>query len=216
MTDPKPDLKVVGAEATTIPKPEAFSLDAFKSETVANIAGVETLQTALPHYPLPQARDFVRLHPDETKYWSPELCFVSVPVKGVKRDILHLIVERLAMLYLPSKKIQRFRLALATKPHDVFFLAHVPTQNLDNTWVASNLRACEQAKTHWVQATSRKEEGVEAYKIDIARDPDAFPVPKWPQQSVTNLIGVTFAGCMIMQENNPALLRLIGAKPPAA
>ena len=212
MMTEKPDLKVVG-EATAIPKPEAFSLDAFKSEAAANIAGVETLQTALPHHPLPQAGDFVRLHDDETKYWSPELCFVSVPVKGVKRDILHLITERLAMLYLPSKKIQRFRLALATKPNDEFFLCHVPTQNLDNTWVASNLLACERAKTHWVQATSRKAEGVEAYKVEKARDADAFPAPKWPQQLLNDLIGVTFAGCMIVQDNNPALLRLIGAKP---
>ena len=52
------------------------------------------------------------------------------------------------MRYLPSGEILRFRLALATKPHDVFFLCHVPTRNLDNTWNESNLQACEQAKTH--------------------------------------------------------------------
>ena len=37
-----------------------------------------------------------------TKYWSPELCFVNVPIKGQKRDTLHLIDEDLAMRYLPS------------------------------------------------------------------------------------------------------------------
>jgi len=156
--------------------------------------------------------DFVRLHPDEEKYWSPELCFVNVPIKGQKRDTLHLIDEELAMRYLPSAKILRFRLALATKPGDVFFLCHVPSRNTDNPWNASNLQACEQAKTLWIQATSRKEEGVEAYKIDMARDADAFPAPKWPTQTLEEIIGRTFEGRQIETETHPGLLRLIGAK----
>jgi hypothetical protein len=109
--------------------------------------------------------------------------------------------------------VLRFRLALATKPFDVFFLCQVPSQNIDNSWNESNLKACEKARTVWVQVTSRKEEGVESYKIDFARDLDAFPNPKWPTQSLDELIAVTFAGRMIDTDNHPALLRLIGAKP---
>jgi hypothetical protein len=56
----------------------------------------------------------------------------AVPIKGAKRDSLHLIDEDLAVLYLPSGKIQQFRLALATKPLDSFFLCRIPTRNLDN------------------------------------------------------------------------------------
>jgi len=197
---------------TSIPKPGAFSLDKFKSRRAAAVAGVETLQTALPHHNIAHAKDFVRTHPDEERYWSPELCFVNVPIKGQKRDTLHLINEDLAMNHLPSGKILRFRLALATKPYDVFFLCHIPSRNEDNSWNASNLLACERAKTVWVQATSRKEEGVEAYKIDAARDPDAFPDPKWPTQSLEDLIGKTFAGPVIDRDDHPALLRLLGAK----
>src|SRR5262245_7323827 len=199
-------------EAMSIAKQNAFSLDKFKSKHAAALANVETLLTALPHHSISQAKDFVRLHPDETNYWSPELCFVNVPIKGQRRDTLHLIDEELAMRYLPPARILRFRLALATKPNDVFFLCHVPSQNLDNNWNASNQQACEQAKTLWVQATSRKEEGVEAYKIDIARDPDAFPAPKWPTQTLDEIIGRTFEGRMIETEDHPGLLRLIGAK----
>jgi hypothetical protein len=68
------------------------------------------------------------------------------------------------MQYLPSGRIQRFCLALATKPFDVFFLCQIPTRNEDNTWNTSNRVACEQGKALWVQATSRKEEGVEGYQ----------------------------------------------------
>jgi hypothetical protein len=199
-------------EAMSIAKPSAFSLDKFKSKRAAAMANVETLLTALPHHSIAQAKDFVRLHPDEAAYWSPELCFVNVPIKGQKRDTLHLIDEELAMRYLPSARVLRFRLALATKPHDVFFLCQVPTRNEDNTWVASNLMACERAKTHWTQATSRREEGIDAYKADAARDPDAFPEPNWPKQSLADLINATFAGRMIETEEHPGLLRLIGAR----
>ena len=212
----EPKFKVVGEEvddeALSVPKPDTFSLNKFKSKRAAAIANVETLLTALPHHSISEAKDFVRLHPDEEKYWSPELCFVNVPIKGQKRDTLHLIDEELAMRYLPSAKILRFRLALATKPGDVFFLCHVPSRNTDNPWNASNLQACEQAKTLWIQATSRKEEGVEAYKIDLARDADAFPAPKWPTQTLEEIIGRTFEGRQIETETHPGLLRLIGAK----
>jgi len=215
MSNPKPELVVQtenpDTEAAAIAKPEGFDLDKFKSKRAAAMANVETLPNALPHHSIAQAKDFVRLHPDEQKYWSSELCFVSVPIKGSKRDALHLIEEDLAMRFLPSAKIQRARLALASKPGDVFFLCQVPTQNLDNAYNASNVEACEQAKTHWVQATSRREEGVEAYKVTFARNKDAFPEPNWPSQPLAELIWKTFAGRIIDGENHPGLLRLIGA-----
>lgn len=80
----------IDTEPISIPKPEGSGgLDKFKSKRPATIAGVETLLTGLPHHSISEAKDFVRLHPDESKYWSPELCFVNVPIKGQKRDTLH-------------------------------------------------------------------------------------------------------------------------------
>jgi hypothetical protein len=201
--------------AQPIPKPPKFDLSKFKSKKPATIAGVGTLLGALPHYNIAGAKDFVRLHPDQENYWSDELCFVDVPIQGMKRDTLHLIDEDLALQYVPSGKIKRFSLALGTKPHDNFFLCHVPTTNGDNSWNMSNLAACEEARSGlWVQVTSRKQEGAESYKIDFARDVDAFPQPKWPAQSLDELIEATFNnnGRIIDREDHPALLRLIGAK----
>ena len=101
----KPALVKPIEEVVPIAKPSAFDLEKFKSKRAAAAANVETLQTGLPHHSISQAKDFVRLHPDEENYWSPELCFVSVPIKGQKRDTLHLIEEDLAMQYLPSGRI---------------------------------------------------------------------------------------------------------------
>src|SRR6516162_9385830 len=128
-------------EKITIAKPTKFNLDKFKSKS-SPAASVGALPDALPHHKIADAKDYVRLHPDEANYWSAELCFISVPVKGGrKQETLHLIDEELAKRHRLLDKVQRFRLALATKPHDVFFLCHIPTQNTDNLWNVSALQA---------------------------------------------------------------------------
>jgi hypothetical protein len=218
MAKKKVELKVVtppsdNGDVAPIAKPASkFSLDKFKSKTESTIANVGTELGPLPCFKISDANDYVRLHHDEEAYWSFELCFVSVPIFGQKRDTLHLIDEELGMRFLSAKKIKRFRLALATKPNDVFFLCHIPTQNLDNSFNESSLRACQQAKTMWIEVTSRREEGVDSYKFAFARDQDAFPVPKWPSKSLIELIETSYHGRMIEGDNHPALLRLIGAK----
>jgi hypothetical protein len=210
-SNPQPTIPDEDPPSPPLVKPSGFSLDKFKTKRAVAAANVDTLPTALPHHPIAHAKDFTRLHPSDD-YWSPELCFVSVPIKGQKKDLLHLIDEDLALQFVSSGKVQRFALALATKPHDVFFLCHIPTRNTDNAWNLSNLQACSFARTRWVQASSRAEENVEAYKVDFAKDEDAFPEPKWPKLSLEQLIDVTFAGRVIDHETHPALLRLIGAK----
>jgi len=212
-----PKFKVVGDENTAgvetpIVKPAAFSSDKFRSQTPDTSAGVETLLTALPHHKISEAKDWVRLHPDVANYWSPELCFVHVPIKGARKEALHLIVERLALRFLVSARILRFRLALATKPNDAFFLCHVPSRNTDNSWNETNLQGCEQARTFWTEVTSRREEGFDSYQIKSSRDRDAFPEPKWPTQSLDELICASFVNRIIETEDHPGLLRLIGAK----
>ena len=198
---------------TSIIKPSNDPLlEKLKSKKPPTIAGVDTNSESYPHCKMSEVKDFLRLHPDEEYYWSPELCFVKVPIKGQKNDLLHCIDEDIAVANLSSGKILRFRLALATKPHDVFFLCHLPTQNLDNSWNESVLKAAEQAKRQWIEVTSRKAEGKDYYKVDSARDADAFPEPKWPSQSMGVIIINAFAGRYIDREDHPALLRLVGAR----
>jgi len=130
--------------------------------------------------------------------------------------MLHVIDDDLAVQYLPAKKIKRHRLALACKPHNVFFFCIVPSQNLDNPWNANALTSCHKAQTLWLQAMSRRSENAEGYKIDFAQDPDAFPEPKWPSRSLDELLEVTFKEANIDHDRHPGLLRLIGAKQDLA
>src|SRR5215472_11042594 len=95
-------------------------LDRCKSTLDPSIPNVGTLITGLSHCRIGDVNDWTRLHPNEATHWSSEYCFVSVPIIGAKRDNLHLVFEDLATRFLPSKIVKRFRLVLATKPHDVF------------------------------------------------------------------------------------------------
>jgi len=200
------------AKPNGIKKPEPFNLDRFKWPQGPDTAGVETLQAGLPAHSLPAAKDYVRLHPDELNYWSCELCFADVPITGSRKDVLHLVDHTIAISYLPSGLLKRFRIALATKPNDAFFLCVIPTRNLDNSYNRDNVAACQLAKTKWVRATSLRETGTDGYLIDGAQHPDAFPAPRWPQQPLMDLIGAHFRGRMIDSESHPGLLRLLGRR----
>lgn len=200
------------AEVIPIAKPKGGGMERFRSKTAPTIANVATKVGMLPLSSISDAGDFVKVHPNEADCWSCELCFVKVPTKGSKNDVLHLIDEEIAMQYLEAKQILRFRLALASKPGDKFFLCYVPTQNLENTWNSSALEGIEDAKRLWVKLVSRRPEGVDAYKITYAKDADAFSEPKWPPETLEELIMATFKGHMIDSEEHPGLLRLIGAK----
>ena len=196
-----------------IAKPGAFNLDKFKSKRAPTIANVETLQSPLPVHNMAARQGFRAPASRRGELLVGRALFRERADQ--RPEAQHAAPHRRRhwrCRFLESGEILRFRLALATKPDDVFFLCEVPTQNLDNSWNNTNLEACEQAKTLWTKATSQKGEGVESYKITFARDPDAFPEPNWPTQSLGELIARAFAGRMIETEDHPALLRKIGAK----
>src|SRR5262245_44204673 len=75
---PPPSAKILDEESISIAKPSEGGLEKFRSKRSASIPGVETLLTALPHHRMAEAWDWVRLHPSEEEYWSPEFCFVHV------------------------------------------------------------------------------------------------------------------------------------------
>ena len=46
------------------------------------------------------------------------------------------------------------------------------------------MEAAEQAKAFWTKCASLKDQGKDYYEISQARDPDAFPAPKWPEHGI--------------------------------
>src|SRR5258708_39177039 len=137
-------------------KPPAYDMKRFLSKTPDTIAKVGVIPAILPQYRIADANDFVRLHPDRENYWSGELCFVDVPIPGMRDNVSHLIDEAIAMRHLDGGLIKRRKLALAAKPHDRFFLCQVPSQNLDNDWNRGAIEACEIATQRWTWPTSRR------------------------------------------------------------
>ena len=202
-------------EDIKIPKPDDnFNLDDFKSNV--DTSGVDTLLGALPHHKLADAGDFVRLHPNESTHWTPELCFLSVPIVGQNRDALHLIKMEVAIRnQVPVGRLSFFRLALASKPFDQFFLCQVPSRNLDNTFNNDSVKGCQIGKKNWVMAVSKRKEGKneDGYNLKLAVDQDAFFEPKWPREGLWELIQATFdENHRITTDDHPGLRRVLGKK----
>ena len=176
------------ATATTITKPGAFTLDRFKTKRAAAMANVETLLTALPHHSIAQAKDFVRLHPDEDAYWSPELCFVDRADQGA--EARHLAPDRRGTRRALPAERQDSALpsGAGDKPYDVFFLVPRPDTQRGQHLEREQHRGLRAGKDAMDAGDEPSRGGRRGYKIDVARDPDAFPQPKWPTQSLDELI----------------------------
>ena len=177
----------------------------------ASVAGVETLLAKLPHHSISQAKDFVRLHSKEEKYWSPELCFVSVPIKGQKHDTVHLIAR--VWQITPSAPRQNPPVPPGARHQAArrILLVPRPVANLDNVWNATNLQACEQAKTLWTQQPREESRMSKATKSTWRVIKTPFPHQSG-QRNRLNAARRYLRGLMIETADHPGLLRLVGAK----
>src|SRR5262249_3334278 len=86
------------------------------------------------------------------------------------------------------------------------------TRNLDNAYNRDNVAACERARRLWVKAASLRDQGLDGYEVKLAHDADAFPEPRWPKQTLAELIAATFGQRVINKPDHPGLKRLIRAK----
>ena len=138
---------------------------------------------------------------------------MNVPIKGSKHDTLASDRRR------PGDAVpaERQNPALQARARNQALRRLLPLSgadsNLDNGWNASNLEACEQAKTLWTQATSQAR-GRRRRRTRSTLHATRMPSrpPNWPTQSLAELIERTFTGRMIDGEDHPGLLRLIGAQ----
>ena len=198
------------ATATTITKPGGFTLDRFKTKRAAAIANVETLLTALPHLRIAQAKDFVRLHPNEDDYWSPELCFVNVPIKGQKHDTLHLIDEDSPYATCRARRFSASGWRWRRSPrYSSCPTSRHGTSTTRGTRPNRGLRAGEDAMGAGHQSDARRTST--ATRSTCPR-PRRLPTAEVADAAARRTDRATFAGRMIDREDHPGLLRLIGAR----
>jgi hypothetical protein len=205
-------------KSTGIPKPEAFDLDEFKSTHSDGMPGVDVKPAALDIQRLGVVGDYFRVSPDEDKHWSQPLCFVLVPVEGVRHGgILHMITQRLAHQFLKPKQIKRMRLVLATKPETgSFFLVECPRINMDNQFNRTAADGLVKCKTQWMMPSTLRDKktGNGRYHFEPAGHQDFVDEPVWLAQTINELVLITFEGRIIRAADDPALFRLRGMRLP--
>jgi hypothetical protein len=79
------------------------------------------------------------------------------------------------------------------------------TNNRQNRWGTSALKAMEAAQTSWVKMTA----GQGSYRVFVAENSD-LPGPQWPDRSFIELVGVAFKDTVIADHNHPIVKRLRG------
>jgi hypothetical protein len=204
-------------KSISIPKPEAFDLDEFKSTHADGMPGVDIKPAALDILRCGEVGDYFRVSPDENKHWSDPLCFVNVPIEGVRNGTLHLITQQLADKFLKHKQIKRMRLVLATKPETgSFFLVECPCINMDNQYNRTAADGLIKCKTEWMMASTLKDKktGNGRYHFERAGEQDFVDAPVWLDQTINELVLITFEGRIIRKADDPGLLRLRGMKLP--
>jgi hypothetical protein len=202
---------------TGIPKPQAFDLDEFKSTHSDGMPGVEIKPAALDIQKVGEVGDYFRVSPDEDKHWSDPLCFVTVPVEGVRQGTLHLITQRLADQFLKHKQVKRMRLVLATKPETgSFFLVECPCINMDNQYNRTAADGLVMCKTQWMMASTLRDDqtGNGRYHFEPSFHQDFVDKPVWLDQTINELVLITFEGRIIRDADHHALLRLRGMRLP--
>jgi hypothetical protein len=216
----KPIEDVTPAEETPptpIAKPEAFDLDEFKSTHGDGMPGVDIKPSALDVLKVSQVGDYLRTSPYEDKHWSYPLCFVDVPIDGVRDAVKHMITARLADQFLKPKQIKRVRLVLATKPEPgSFFLVEYPCVNMDNEYNRTAAAGLIKCKTSWEMVSTLKDKrtGNGRYHFEAAIHQDFGDPPVWLDQTINELILITYEGRLIRTAEDPALLRLRGMRQP--
>ena len=170
---------------------------------------IQTLLPALPHRKISDAKDYVRLHPDDA-YWSDEYCFVMVPVPGIK-----------GLRAAPA----RFRLGGGASPGSLQDSAWrwrrsrtisfscpgpqpEPRQRMESL-EPGGVRT--PPRTSW-KGHQQETEGSEGYHIkptesELRGEGDPFPEPNWPTESLDEIVAKTFDGRMILDRE----VRLGGA-----
>jgi hypothetical protein len=198
--------------ATPLTKPTKFSLKDFATEQNPSKPGVEPTTPALSLMRLAEVKDFFLLHPDEENYWSVEVALIHVPTKGSKETTLHLILDSIVQKHsdVLRARVKYCRIALGSKPDNVFFLAMIPTRNLDNKYNAAAIRGAVQAKSGtWTILTSRKADGCDDYAVGKAKNNEAALPIKWPHESLDEIFETSIGDKFIKTEEHTALDRLL-------
>jgi hypothetical protein len=173
------------------------------SQDFTSSFGVKKILSTVP-VRRPEKSWWAQVHPSREDYW------VDLFVLDHKSENEHYLVSPDLWPELSGEPLfVPFRLALAVNRQGGVFLwpGRLPAlEGKMNLWWESNLVAMERATTAWVRVTSNQSLGI----YEITEASGFKDEPKWPTESLQELIDVAFKGRKIDSWDHPMLKQLRG------
>jgi hypothetical protein len=133
----------------------------------------------------PENDAYIRTYPDPS-WWRDAFVFEHKGADGKKA--LYLVAKPLRKLEELEGKVKRKRMVPYITLTGAIGLWPIGIEHPDNSWVASAMRACEEARTAWTMVVSRKEIGQNKVRQASGKHPD----PVWPDLTFDQMIDLAF------------------------
>lgn len=173
------------------------------SQDFAATIGIKKILTKVP-IQKPNKEWWVMTQRDEA-CWFPTMV---IELKDTNETYLvtpeirpHLIEE--------TTLVPRMLVVAVARPHNMVFIWPIGLPDLDgklNPWHASAMDAASRAKERWVRVQANKQGS--GYNVSTT-DAD-LPPPKWPEESMADLLRIAFKGRVIDRLDHPVLRGLRG------
>lgn len=153
----------------------------------------------------PTKFEFVRVHPDPA--YSLQALAIYLPDSGYRGD--YFLVHRRLQDELRDELVRiLFILAVSRGgPPFIWPLRMPASSGRFDDWGESALRAADRAKHEWLRVRSDPEEG--RYRV-VSAEKD-WGDPRWPRESLDELMALAFSGKQIRDLQHPVVRRLRGA-----
>ena len=169
------------------------------SASVLNGVHVEKLLTSIP-VRKPGKQAFIRVHPDEA--YRLDTMLLELKDEGE----VYLLAPQLAP-DLPGARVARLHLYLDRSMNPAFWPIPLPgADGRENEWHRSARVAAEVAMRQWVRLAADRALG--GYKCFAATG--EIEEPKWPKETMAELLQIAFTDRYIRVPDHPVLKRLRG------
>jgi hypothetical protein len=210
VSHPTPDLPTTEPSANGS-RPAEVVYDPLKLSSLRSkssvLKGVSTMQSRVPIEHRPAQGVWVRVRPGETYTEIIDLLVATNTSNSADRNNLYVVTDAvrpdLEMFVRPHK------VAVGMTYHDKVIFLWVRSLSVgNNSWTDSALKAMTTAQTAWV--TMETDQPLSEYKVHVAPNNSQWGEPKWPDQTLEELVMTAFRDRVIRSLDHPIAARLLG------
>ena len=171
------------------------------------LKGVWTDPSRVPILSVPEVNTFVRTRAGDDYTEVVDLLVAKNASNSSDRNPLYVVTDAV------RPQLERFlkpcRIAVGITYHDkVQFLWARPINTGSNSWTDSVMRAMDAAQTDWISMESDRPH--DEYKIHHGPHSKEWGDPKWPDQTLEDVVGLAFRDRIVDSLDHAVAKRLLG------